>query len=49
MVGVMQSAVHKVLDAPDDGRVTVAEAAADFLLRALDASPASAPRTVETA
>ncbi len=34
MVGVMQSAVHKVLDAPDDSRATVAEAAADFLLRA---------------
>ena len=49
MVGVMQSAVHKVLDAPDDSRVAVAEAAADFLLRALDAGSASAPRGVSSA
>ena len=46
MVGVMQSAVHKVLDAPADGRDAVAAAAGDFLLRALDAGPTPASRDV---
>jgi AcrR family transcriptional regulator len=35
MVGVMQSAVHKIMDLPDDRRDSVADAAADFLLNAL--------------
>lgn len=39
MVGVMQSAVHKVVDAPAPARADVADAAADFLLKALGASP----------
>ena len=46
MVGVMQSAVHKILDAPADGRDAVAAAAGDFLLRALDAAPTPASRDV---
>lgn len=39
MVGVMQSAVHKIVDAPAAARADVAHAAAEFLLKALGASP----------
>lgn len=39
MVGVMQSAVHKIFDAPLDSRRRVADAAADFLLSALSVHP----------
>lgn len=39
MVGVMQSAVHKIVDASTAARADVAEAAASFLLKALSASP----------
>jgi hypothetical protein len=38
MVGVMHSAVHKIVDASAAARADVAEAAAGFLLKALGAS-----------
>lgn len=39
MVGVMQSALHKIFERPADSHHVVAEAAADFLLSALRVRP----------